>query len=219
MKPERTSESRMSRKEPSSPPSGERKEWWLGPNEPARRRPWAYEQLLFGPVLEHDEALAAVVDDLREEREELLRLYRALDDHFSRIASLERRLKDLTSPTEEHASPSGRLPAADGGHASAAERSYSLARCEGYAVDSPAGPVGYVEGLRFLSRIDQPDLLEVRGGRFGRQLLLIPIELVDEVQVTEERVLVHSAPDESGDLVSELVDRFRRALHFDQAAS
>jgi hypothetical protein len=176
-------------------------------------------------VLEQDGELAAVVDDLREEREELRRLYRVLDDHFSRIEALERRLEDLTPATEEHRPPSGRLPGAalptgaHGSSAPAAERSYALARCEGFAVDSPAGPVGYVEGLRFMSRIDQPDLLEVRGGRFGRQLLLIPIELVDDVQVPEGRVVVRSAPNESADLRSDLVERFRKALHFDQAAS
>jgi hypothetical protein len=107
----------------------------------------------------------------------------------------------------------------DDSRASLAQRSYSLARCEGFEVDSPTGPVGFVEGLRFISRIDQPDLLEVRGGRFGRQHLLIPIEQVEEVRVTEERVVVHSAPTLTGDLLGALVDRLRRALHFDQAAS
>jgi hypothetical protein len=111
--------------------------------------------------------------------------------------------------------PAGR----DDSRATSAERSYSLARCEGFEVDSPTGLVGFVEGLRFISRIDQPDLLEVRGGRLGRQLLLIPIEQVEEVRTAEERVLLRNVPTPTGDLLAEFVNRFRRALHVDQAAS
>ena len=91
----------------------------------------------------------------------------------------------------------------------------SLARCEGFEVDSPEGVVGYVEGLRFESRIDEPDLLEVRGGRFGRELVLIPVEAVEEVSLEEERIVVRSVPRglQDSNPSSELVRVFRRALH------
>jgi hypothetical protein len=155
-------------------------------------------------------------------------MYGELDAHLARIASLEKRLEELTPATEREeprrlssrSVPDRRaVPAHEGdARASLADRSYALARCEGFEVDAPNGPVGFVEGLRFISRIDQPDLLEVRGGRFGRQLLLIPIEQVEDVHVAEGRVFVRDAPTLTGDLPAELIDRLRRALHFDKAA-
>ena len=208
-----------------------RKEQWLRSDEPACSRPWAYEQLLFGRQGDREQMreLGTVVDDLDTARAELARLYHELDEHLVRISNLERRLLELTpatEPDEPRPGPSRTLPHTrvtpadkDDSRAISAERSYSLARCEGFEVDSPTGLVGFVEGLRFISRIDQPDLLEVRGGRFGRQLLLIPIEQVEEVRIAEERVLVRNAPTVTGDLLGELVNRFRRAVHVDQAAS
>ena len=90
---------------------------------------------------------------------------------------------------------------------------YRLARCDGFRVDSPSGYVGVVEGMRFGSRIDRPDLLEVRAGRLGRTLLLIPVEEVEDVSPDDECVVVRSAPDLHGAHVHELVDRVRRALN------
>jgi hypothetical protein len=207
------------------------KEQWLQVGEPRRSRPWAYDELLFGNPDERERSreLGEVVGELEQERAELARLYHELDRHVARIASCERRLHELGSGTEHDGSlpvPSTTLPhtraaAAGPGDLRAAsdERSYQLTRCEGFEVDSPGGFVGFVEGLRFISRIDHPDLLEVRGGRFGRQLLLIPSEQVEEVRVTEERVFVRYAPAPTGDLLAAVVDRVRRALHVDQAAS
>jgi hypothetical protein len=45
--------------------------------------------------------------------------------------------------------------------ARAFDSDYWLCRCEGFLVDSPAGRVGVVEGARFRSRLDRPDLLAV----------------------------------------------------------
>ena len=218
----------MPPKRQDSPQGLNEKEHWLRFDEPNRSRPWAYEELLFGLSSEGAEELGAVVEELHDERLELAQLYAELDAHFVRIASLEQRLNELTPATDQD--ESGVLPSTSSPHSRdvarkddsrkfLAQRSYSLARCEGYDVDSPAGPVGFVEGLRFISRIDQPDLLEVRGGRFGRELFLIPTEQVEDVLVTEERVVVRSAPALSGDLLAELLDRFRRVLHLHQAAS
>jgi hypothetical protein len=218
----------MSPRRRDSQPGAEDKRHWLRSDEGPRSRAWAYEDLLFGSSREYARELAGIVSELVHERTELARLYEELDAHFERIANLETRLKDLAPAIESHGLPrsSGNPRPArvarvvtTGPRGSSAERSYSLARCEGFEVDSPSGPVGFVEGLRFVSRIDQPDLLEVRGGRFGRELLLIPIEHVEDVLVTEERIVIRSAPASSHDLLTDLVDRFRRALHFDHAHS
>ena len=218
----------MSSRKRNSPQGADAKEHWLRADVPIRSRPWVYEELLFGSSRERTRALGALVEGLHNERAELVRLYGELDVHFARIASLEQRLQELTPATEREEPrrlssktvPERRaVPAHQGdSRASLADRSYSLARCEGFEVDSPTGPVGFVEGLRFISRIDQPDLLEVRGGRFGRQLLLIPIEQVEDVRVAEGRVFVRSAPTLTADLPADLIDRLRRALHFDKAA-
>jgi hypothetical protein len=206
------------------------KEQWLHADESSRSRPWAYEELLFGsePDREHARERGAIAERLARERAEVAQLRQQLDERFVRIARLETRLHELT-PVEEQDEPDrapARLPRT---HAAAVgddvvqpspdDRHYLLARCEGFRVDSPTGMFGFVEGLRFVSRIDRPDFLEVRSGRFGRQLLVVPIEQVEEVSMVEERVLVRSAPSAAGDLLGELVGRVRRAMHVDQATS
>ena len=148
---------------------------WLPSDGRARSRPWAYEELLFGTSDDREQTRerGALVERLAIERRELARLYQELDEHLVRISSLERRLGELTpaegdepTPVALSKLPRTRAASADTGDSSAsAELSYALARCEGFEVDSPTGLVGFVEGLRFISRIDQPDLLEVRGGR------------------------------------------------------
>lgn len=203
---------------------------WLPSDERPRSRPWAYEELLFGTSDDREQMreLSALEEELESERDELARLHQQLDEHVVRISSLERRLGELTPAEGDEPRPvpvktlprTRAAPTGTGDFGAISEElSYALARCEGFEVDSPTGLVGLVEGLRFISRIDRPDLLEVRGGRFGRQLLLIPVEQVEEVRVAEELVLVRGALTPAGDLLAELVDRFRRALHVDHAAS
>ena len=197
----------------------------------ARERPWAYEELLLGEGPERDRAreLDAVVDELRRAHDALAVLYRALDQHMAEIEGLERRLRELTPAVEAEAprpAPPMTFPHTRVGSGAVGDparlpvdQPASLARCEGFQVDSPAGPVGVVEGLRFVTRIDRPDLLEVRGGRLGRQLLVIPVSQVKEVIVAEELVLLRSAPAANEDLLAELVERVRGALRLDHAAS
>jgi hypothetical protein len=69
------------------------------------------------------------------------------------------------------------------------DRDYWLCRCEGFTVESPSGHVGFVEGLRFRTRVDVPDLLEVSAGRLGRNLVLVPVHQVETIE-SEDRVLV-----------------------------
>ena len=219
----------MARRKRSSPQRGTQEEQWLRRGEPHRDRPWAYDELLFGRGDDRERLseLRAVMAELEQERAELARVYLVLDEHVARISTLERRLQELAP--EGRREERRRVASAPLPHTRAApsetdarvaseDRSYSLARCEGFEVESPAGVIGFVEGLRFASRIDRPDLLEVRGGRFGRQLLLIPSEEVEEVRVDEERVLVRGVPVPTGDLLAEVVERVRRALHADQAS-
>jgi hypothetical protein len=162
--------------------------------------------------------------DLSLELEELKRMQNDLYDQVVRVAALEGRIQALrhmapepkavvsAESQEEHVELRS-LPS-DPALPRAAKRIPSLARCEGFQVESPNGIVGYVEGLRFVSRIDEPDFLEVRGGRFGRELMLFPAEAVDEVDSELERLVVRGmqtvTPD---DHPRELVNLLRRALH------
>jgi hypothetical protein len=194
--------------------------------------PGAYEELLFGSPEDRERAreLGVVVEGLETERAELARLHEELDDHLTRIVRLERRLKELTRENDVGARPPAGTaerptlphPRGDGDGrdpGTVDRRSYLLARCEGFDVESPAGPVGWVEGLRFASRIDRPDVLEVRGGRLGRQLVLVPVEQVDEVRLAERRVTLRSAPSLETDLLDDLGERLRRALRLDHTAA
>jgi hypothetical protein len=207
----------------SSPQGADRAEQWLGPERGARPRPWAYRELLLGANDDgtEDRGLSSLAADLAVDLAELKRMQNELYDHVVRIARLEGRLQALMSaqhgevivraaaPADEIRSlPSGPIRT----HGSL-EAGSSLARCEGFRVESPSGFVGFVEGLRFLTRIDEPDLLEVRGGRFGRELMLIPIEAVEEISLAEERLLIRTTPRLQDDYVHELVNRLRKALH------
>ena len=65
-------------------------------------------------------------------------------------------------------------------------------RCEGFRVESAGREIGTVHGLRFKGSIE-PDLLEVRSGLFGRRMLLIPVEQVEELVPTEKRVVLRAS--------------------------
>jgi hypothetical protein len=71
------------------------------------------------------------------------------------------------------------------------ERDYRLARCEGFSVYAGARLLGVVEGVRYRSSTDRPDTLEVRGGRLGRHLLLIPANDIEAIEPEDEAVVVN----------------------------
>jgi hypothetical protein len=215
----------MGRSKRRTAEGSDRTEHWLGPDQAARSRPWAYEEILLGSDGHgndrHD--LSALAAGLAFDLTELKRMQNELHDQVVRIAALEGRIQALRqaapeAPEERVAEPVPEFearslpsyPAFPG----APEVAHSLARCEGFQVESPEGFVGFVEGLRFVSRIDEPDLLEVRGGRFGRELVLIPAEAVEKVVPEEERLVVRAAPARLQDNhPHELVSLLRRALH------
>jgi hypothetical protein len=118
-------------------------------------------------------ALRAKLDSLEEELWSLRR-HRGGADALPKEA-LERRLVDL---------PRVLLPR---------ERDYRLARSQGFAVFAGAHPLGVVEGVRYHSRTDRPDVLEVRSGRFNQRLLLIPVSEVETINPDEEAVIVNEA--------------------------
>jgi hypothetical protein len=191
-------------------PSGEdrRREDWLGDGAVVRARRWALEEELFGPSARR-RMLEALETDIAEEQSELARLEEERQRQAQRIARSRARLAALRNsrstraiPTEAMAEPSLTTPP---------ERSYALCRCEGFRVDSPTGKVGLVEGLRYQSRIDQPDALEVRAGWLGRKLLLIPVEDVDQIFVEEGRLVLRMQPAPRHDVFHELMARLRGA--------
>ena len=212
----------MSRSEHDAPRGEERVEQWLGPGPRARSRRWAYADLLLGDGARADE-LSALAADLAVDLAELRRLQNELYDQVVRVAALEGRIQGLMhastdSPVETEREPDAHVPALPSFPSGPAVEASGvdaalLVRCEGFEVDSPVGLVGFVEGLRFGSRIDVPDFLEVRGGRLGRELLLVPVEAVQEISPEEERVLVRGVSPTQTDIPHELVDRLRKALH------
>lgn len=212
----------MSRSEQGSPQGMERVEQWLGPGPEARSRSWAYADLLLGDGAHADE-LSALAAELAVDLAELRRLQNEVYDQVVRVAALEGRIQallhtstDASVETEAQYGPrTSTLPSFPSGSADedAGIDASLLMRCEGFEVDSPVGRVGVVEGLRFDSRIDVPDFLEVRGGRLGRELLLVPVEAVQEVWPEDERVLVRGVSPMQTDISHELVDRLRKALH------
>jgi hypothetical protein len=179
----------------SSPSKRARGEDWLRRGAPVRTRPWALEELLLGEVSGgRRKTLAALEAELGEERSHLSRMEEELHGQALRISGLEGRLRALDTPSANGPrGPTARNPtpaAARSDSRAARAGDYGLSRCEGFRVDSPTRRIGVVEGLRFLSRIDQPDLLEVRAGLFGRQRLLIPVAEVDEVHAGEGRLVL-----------------------------
>jgi hypothetical protein len=76
----------------------------------------------------------------------------------------------------------------------ASEFDYWLRRCEGFRVDSPDGRVGFVEEVRYASRVDRPDVIAVRVGLLARLLLLVPVGEVAEIIPGDERIVLHRSP-------------------------
>jgi hypothetical protein len=90
------------------------------------------------------------------------------------------------------------------------ERDYRLARSHGFAVFAGTHPLGVVEGVRYHSRTDRPDALEVRSGRFNQRLLLIPASEVETINPDDEAVIVNEAcrPPQPRSYVRAYLERF-----------
>jgi hypothetical protein len=75
---------------------------------------------------------------------------------------------------------------------------YWLCRCQGFSVESPAGRVGFVEGLRFRSRLERPEALAVRAGLLGRRHLVVPVSQVAETAPSKSLIVLRAAPTRPG---------------------
>jgi hypothetical protein len=93
------------------------------------------------------------------------------------------------------------------------ERDYRLSRCEGFSVYAGARVLGVVEGVRYHSSTDRPDMLEVRGGRLGRHRLLVPANDIEAIEPADEAVLVNDAFCPNGERLQGRLERLfgRRA--------
>lgn len=80
----------------------------------------------------------------------------------------------------------------------ATDRDYWLSRCEQFTVYTGERLVGVVEGMRFESRVDRPDSLEVRCGHLGRKLLLVPIDDVDLVEPEGKAIVLRASRPAAG---------------------
>jgi hypothetical protein len=90
-------------------------------------------------------------------------------------------------------------------------REYWLCRCEGFRVDSQRGRLGLVDGLQFGTRVDLPDVLEVRGGFFGKRVLLIPVRQVQEIDGEAERIVVRDERPPPRHLYTDVLERLHAA--------
>jgi hypothetical protein len=91
------------------------------------------------------------------------------------------------------------------------QRSYWLARCEGFRVDSADGRFGLVEAVMFRTRPDEADALVVRAGVLGRRLVIVPIDDIGEVVPRRKRLVLARIPEETGfDFVTQVRSRLRR---------
>jgi hypothetical protein len=93
------------------------------------------------------------------------------------------------------------------------ERNYRLSRCEGFSVYAGARLLGVVEGVRYHSTTDRPDMLEVRGGRLGRRWSLVPASDIEAIEPADQTVLVNDSfcPPRAGEGLHGRLERlFRR---------
>jgi hypothetical protein len=74
------------------------------------------------------------------------------------------------------------------------DRDYWLAHCQGFTVEGPEGRLGTVADVRFLSRLERPDVIVVRTGLLGRRRFSVPVDEVEEVVPDEQRVVLRAAP-------------------------
>jgi hypothetical protein len=85
-------------------------------------------------------------------------------------------------------SPSSFLPIRAPSGDPRAEESYLLSHCQDFAVVDPRGGTGFVSDLRFLSRVDRPDELEITTGRVRPRAAWVPVSWVEHISLEREEV-------------------------------
>jgi hypothetical protein len=73
-------------------------------------------------------------------------------------------------------------------------RDYWLRRCEGFLVETPTKRIGRVAGIRYGEATNEPHVLEVRTGLFGRIVLLISVGDIVHVLPDEHRLVLNDPP-------------------------
>jgi hypothetical protein len=79
-------------------------------------------------------------------------------------------------------------------------RDYWLCRCQEFRVEAANRCVGRVAELRYRSRVDRPDALAIRAGRFGRRLLVVPVGEIVDIDPAGRRISLRAAPPVKGRL-------------------
>lgn len=69
-------------------------------------------------------------------------------------------------------------------------RAYWLRRCEGFVVETPTKRIGRVAGIRYGEQSNEPAVLEVRAGPFGRKMLLISVDEIAEMASEQSRIVL-----------------------------
>ncbi len=70
------------------------------------------------------------------------------------------------------------------------DEDFTLGHCQGFDVVENGVAVGIVSDVRYGSRVDRPDEVEITTGRFRRRSFWIPVDEVVEVSVDEEAVVL-----------------------------
>jgi hypothetical protein len=73
-------------------------------------------------------------------------------------------------------------------------REYWLRRCEGFLVETPTKRLGRVGGIRYGETTNEPEVLEVRAGWFGRRQLLIRVDDVLDIDLENQRLTLADPP-------------------------
>ena len=165
-----------------------------------------------------EQILTGLAERLSQERVALGQLEAELTARRERVWELERRLEALALD-HDHAddlfpeqSPNPpRRSVITVRSTPPSDRDYWLTRCDGFLVEAPAGcSVGVVEGVRFGSRIDRPEQLEVAVGRIRPRLLLVPVDEVEYVSGEQQLIVLNRDAVQRHDLAHTLLPRARR---------
>jgi hypothetical protein len=67
-------------------------------------------------------------------------------------------------------------------------REHWLRRCEGFVVETPTKRIGRVGGIRYGDTSNEPEVVEVRAGLFGRTPLLISVADISDIDPQQRRL-------------------------------
>jgi hypothetical protein len=187
---------------------------------------------------ERDEAARAWLGGAARGGERLARIFQVgrsaqpaelaaeLADLRTRLGTLEQELSTLDQHSygsDAGSQPASNPPMIDLPRVLPSERDFQLRRCERFAVYAGARLLGVVDGIRYESRTDRPDVLEVRSGRLSQRLLLVEVGDVEAIDPDEEVVIVSESCWTPGiherlrDYLEQLTTPVARGLHWARA--